>query len=412
MKILISAYSCETNRGSEPGIGWNWILYHAQLGHEVHALIYPIDKDNIESYLSDNDLKNINIIYLNTPKIIEPFYSRKSKSIYIHYFIWQILAFFKTKQVLKQIPIDYIQHVTMGSFRIPSFLGFCGKPFVFGPLGGGEQASLGLIMALPFKFQIKEYMRIISNILTIWNPLLLLTFYSCDLILCRTSETKALVPKFFQKKTKVFSEIHIKNEFAKKHPIKELVESYPNRRINILFAGRLVYWKGIHLAIKTLSELKKEKLDVSLTIIGSGSEEAWLKKIAIANELENDIEWIGWLKQEDLHNAFSAFDLFLFPSLHDASGQVVLESICYQLPVVCLDLGGPKEIVEDYYGVIVTTKGLTEKQVVKKLSQTIKYIMADPNVYMTYINNCKTVNTDTSWINACSKCINEASKIV
>jgi len=29
LKILISAYACEPNRGSEPGVGWNWVKYVA-----------------------------------------------------------------------------------------------------------------------------------------------------------------------------------------------------------------------------------------------------------------------------------------------------------------------------------------------------------------------------------------------
>ena len=36
----------------------------------------------------------------------------------------------------------------------------------------------------------------------------------------------------------------------------------------------------------------------------------------------------------------------LYPSLHDSSGNVVLEALFHGLPVVCLDLGGPAEIVD------------------------------------------------------------------
>ena len=34
-KILLSAYACEPHKGSEPGIGWNWAIQLASLGHQV-----------------------------------------------------------------------------------------------------------------------------------------------------------------------------------------------------------------------------------------------------------------------------------------------------------------------------------------------------------------------------------------
>ena len=37
MKILVSAYSCEPNKGSESEVGWRWSLKLAEKGHKVFA---------------------------------------------------------------------------------------------------------------------------------------------------------------------------------------------------------------------------------------------------------------------------------------------------------------------------------------------------------------------------------------
>ncbi len=37
-KILLSAYACEPNKGSEAGIGWNWVLEIAKRGHNVTVI--------------------------------------------------------------------------------------------------------------------------------------------------------------------------------------------------------------------------------------------------------------------------------------------------------------------------------------------------------------------------------------
>ena len=34
-KILLSAYACEPNKGSEPGVGWNWAIQLSKMGHIV-----------------------------------------------------------------------------------------------------------------------------------------------------------------------------------------------------------------------------------------------------------------------------------------------------------------------------------------------------------------------------------------
>lgn len=38
MKLLLSAYACELNTGSEPGVGWHWAAEVTRLGHEVWVL--------------------------------------------------------------------------------------------------------------------------------------------------------------------------------------------------------------------------------------------------------------------------------------------------------------------------------------------------------------------------------------
>jgi hypothetical protein len=47
MKLLISAYACAPNRGSEHGIGWNWTTEANRLGHKVWALVSPAHQDAI-----------------------------------------------------------------------------------------------------------------------------------------------------------------------------------------------------------------------------------------------------------------------------------------------------------------------------------------------------------------------------
>ena len=41
MKLLISAYACVPNLGSDHAVGWNWVTEAHRLGHEIWAFVSP-----------------------------------------------------------------------------------------------------------------------------------------------------------------------------------------------------------------------------------------------------------------------------------------------------------------------------------------------------------------------------------
>ena len=56
MKLLISAYACAPNRGSEHGVGWNWVTEANRLGHKVWALVSPAHRDSIAAAIRAGSL--------------------------------------------------------------------------------------------------------------------------------------------------------------------------------------------------------------------------------------------------------------------------------------------------------------------------------------------------------------------
>ena len=56
MRILLSAFSCGPHRGSEEGVGWNWAVETARLGHEVIALTQTWYRDEIEAEVASGRL--------------------------------------------------------------------------------------------------------------------------------------------------------------------------------------------------------------------------------------------------------------------------------------------------------------------------------------------------------------------
>ena len=58
----------------------------------------------------------------------------------IHYYLWQIQAYFKAFRLHQEIEFDVVHHVTFVKYSTPSFLSLLPVPFVWGPVGGGESA--------------------------------------------------------------------------------------------------------------------------------------------------------------------------------------------------------------------------------------------------------------------------------
>jgi glycosyltransferase involved in cell wall biosynthesis len=250
--------------------------------------------------------------------------------------------------------------------RQPSFLGGLGAPLVFGPVGGGERTPWNLRRGFSAKGQVMEALRDVLNGAVRVDPLMRRTFAQASVILCKTSESAALVPQKYQDKTRVFLEV-----FADPATQSGARQDIADGPLRVLYVGRLLHWKGAHLALAAFARLAAVAPDARLTLVGNGPERDRLHAQAAALGIADRIEWREWVPQPDLHALYAAHSVFLFPSLHDSSGNVVLEALGHGLPVVCLGLGGPKEMVDDTCGRVIPADHHTVEQVVWRLGDAL-----------------------------------------
>jgi glycosyltransferase involved in cell wall biosynthesis len=120
----------------------------------------------------------------------------------------------------------------------------------------------------------------------------------------------------------------------------------------------------------------KQTPTAHFTIVGDGPERSRLEQDVKQNNLSANVEFIPRLPQNSLFELYRSHDLFLFPSLHDSGGFVVLEALAHGLPVVCLDLGGPKDMVTPNSGVVVKNNGRDTAQVAAAMAREISSLLA------------------------------------
>jgi glycosyltransferase involved in cell wall biosynthesis len=365
MKILLSAYACEPGKGSEPGVGWHWATELAHLGHEVAVITRSNNRPAINKALKESPIFGLQFYYYDLPSWSK-WWKRGNRGIYLYYWLWQRGAYHLASQLTRKMQFDLVHHLTFGVFRQPSLMGRLGLPFVVGPIGGGEVTPKLLRYSFPAKEAFQEMLREISNKLAFWNPSLCGMLRQATLIFCKTRQTLDILPATCRKKSRVQLEIGLETRRIRRG----IVE--PAASANFLYAGRLVYWKGPHLALKALAGLRKHLPNATLTIIGTGSSEKRLKQLSAKLGLQNSVRWLGWIPHEEMWAQYCRYTAFVFPSLHDSSGNVLLEALSQALPVICLDTGGPGTIIPPSCGIKVPVGNRREAAVVKDLSSAMQ----------------------------------------
>lgn len=376
-KILISAYSCNPTKGSEPGVGWNWVLEVHKLGYSIFVLTRKKNKIDIEKCIAGKtELKTITFIYHDLSPILLKL--KKWIGVYAYYELWQLTALKVIKKNHKDREFNLVHHLTFGSFRQPSYLFKLNIPFYFGPVGGGEYTPPKLLKRFPFKYRFKENIRKIANKISLKRRTLNQCFNAAKIIFCKTDETRCIIPFEYKRKTILQYEIgqNVNTEIPdiRLHPGE-------NKPINVLFAGRLIYWKGGHLAILSFYKFSLTYPNSSLTLIGEGKFKKYLIDLVEKLGISTKVEFIGNVDHSFVTYYYKKADIFLFPTLHDSSGIVILEALNAGLPTVCLNTGGPSFLLSSECPSIIECKESSQEEVIERIAKMLKKLSDNPHFY-------------------------------
>jgi glycosyltransferase involved in cell wall biosynthesis len=115
----------------------------------------------------------------------------------------------------------------------------------------------------------------------------------------------------------------------------------------LLYVGNLIRGKGVHILLEAFPSVLRDHPHAKLSIVGSGPLEPELKQLAYRLGLTSHVVFLGRRRHDEIPALMHATDLFVFPSLSEATPRAVLEAMAMAVPVVATRVGGMTEMIED-----------------------------------------------------------------
>lgn len=338
LKILLSAYACEPDKGSEPEAGWQWATRLART-HAVTVVTRTNNQASISAGLARLPAPHPQIIYYDLPPWLQCL-KRKGLPVTWYYALWQWGAYWYLRARASEFEV--IHHVTFNSYRWAGFWWLTGKPLVLGPLGGGQicpPAMLGLFG----RGAVGEWVR---SLLVRASGLNLFHRRNCRVARCllvANHATRLRLPKPDQARALPMLDAAIEPELcAPPGP----AGGHPGA-VHFIWVGAVQRRKALPLALQALRRVVNIHPQVRLSVVGAGPEWLACQKLAATLGLSSYVTWHGRKARAEVARLLAQHDGFLFTSVRDTSGYVLLEAMLAGLPVITLNHQGAAEMTTD-----------------------------------------------------------------
>ena len=357
MKVLISAYECDPDRGSEYGRSWSWIMDYLNKGFDVYCLTSKRGEESITRFLNVTDLPGVKFYFIEATDFFEKKYGKGTLWTYGHYLIWLKKASRLAKELANTTEFDFAHHVSWGSLQLGTFLWRLNIPYIYGPLGGGQFAPEELKPFFLEGWSLEVKRKLISDFLVKYNKNTRFGIRNAACVLVVNEETKKLAIELGACRVEVVIDTNLKEIDL---PLKdELAER--EKSLKLIWAGRLLYRKGLPLVLRAMSKLSPN-LPITLSIYGDGPFGEALPKFISDLQIDDKVTWYGQVPLKELKQAYLAHDVFVFCTLRESLGVQFFEAMGHGLPVIALDIHGARTAIPNNAGIKLPIEP-TEKMV-------------------------------------------------
>ena len=369
-KVLMLAYACNPDGSGEHWLGWGWAEQAAK-NYRVHLVTTPNAR---EAVTREAGKHGITPHFVAVPGWLHVVTGRFGRfGAWLRKMDWAYRAHRFTRHLHAQEKFALAHQTTFHTFRIPFLATRLGIPTVWGPIAGGEHIPFGFYKFIGPLF-LPESIRRVFNRIWLHLPVVQEALQCASVIFASNHTTMDYLGTEFAGKCIVVPPNAMREEDrARPGP----ASPRPNDgTFRLLYVGNCLATRAMPLAFAALARtnLKNWQLD----ILGAGSGLKFWQREAHKHGVAERVKFRGQIPRDQLAAFYEQADVLVFPALRDSGGSALLEAMSKGLPVLCLDWGGPTEMVAPDSGVKIPIT--TPDETTQRFADALVRLERDPQL--------------------------------
>lgn len=371
LKLLFSAFSCLPDRGSEPGVGWNWAVQAAKNQDlDVTVLTRSKCRRKIEPVFRGLGMNNLHFIYVPSSERL------RRISIYLEYVAWQYSAYNYIRMNYDKDDFDCLWHITFGNVFLPIWAHRLPYRFIWGPMGGGEHIPPAFYRSFPVRASVPHRVKLFLIKTARFNPFVQGPAKKASLILARTEETRSLFRKEYLHKTRITLETRMDERSIPQECF--TVTPYDDGRLHVCYTGRLIPLKNVDKLLAAVASLIDGGLPIALHLIGGGRLQRDMEFRYKRYVSSGDIMFHGQLPREEALRIVAACQVFAFPSLREGGSWSLMEAMVLGRTIICFDASGMHEMLDRDSALLIPM--IEPSEVEMQLRDAIRILAENPGL--------------------------------
>lgn len=386
-KIFVSAFACDPTIGSEPGVGWHWVLELSKY-YELWVLTVANDHGSIEEkvkeYFETHKLKcNIHFIYYD---LLKPFLLMKKNimSMRIYYILWQYCSNKIVQLTMERNNIKIFHLLTYGNMLWPISKYGQDMFFIWGPTGGMDVIESEYSKHYSLRSRMFEFIRRFIVNRQVNSQVFKNKCNHADLILCKANSSYKIIDEENRKKAFLFTDVAM-DSFESNY------SSYVSKKQDgLLFfaAGHMDAWRGFDFLIEVFVSLHCKYPNNQLIIVGKGTELRYLQNKIRKLNADSYIKLPGEVSMEEYQNLMRNADVVINSCLKEGAVTNAFDCMRWGKPFICVETGGYTRNF-DNDSAIILPRNVDRETMIHNLSNAIEK-MINPETRQKYAKNiCK-----------------------
>ena len=404
LSILINAYACSPNMGSEPGMAWNWCVNLAK--HcELHIITEGEFREQIEAALKTLPQGKNMYFYYNpvSDEIRKMCWNQGDWRFYKYYKEWQGNTYEMARDICRHTHIDILHQLNMIGFREPGYLWkISDVPFVWGPVDAKEKFPVAYLAGAGLKIQLfMKLKNFLTGIQLRYSQRVHQAVERASVVVSASSNSQQAFKKFFHIDSPLLNETGC---YVQEHPI---IDKTQKDTLDVLWVGKMDFRKQLGLAIQSIAKTANPR--IKLHIVGGGDSVPY-QTLAKELNIDKQCKWHGTITHNEVLRIMQKSDVFLFTSVAEGTPHVVLEAIGNNLPVLCFNTCGQGDSVNEKVGHKIELTN--PQQSIKDFAEALNRFENNRNLLKTYSINCKARQLELSWDNKAKQMVELYTKII